>query len=241
MAEPTHEADRWSAVERWSALAREKWRAIAPDAPERLVGPGSPGFRCQPDGCDALCCGAPYLAGTSERDVAGLREAGEETIHFLDIDPAELTELFEQGQRWSQIVTLRQESGHCVFLQDERRCGVYEKRPDGCALYPYRIVFVPREEERIAVSIDTVEAMDRAVRIALGWLGGWAGGGTGVEGAPAGGEPAYVPLVLRDMSCPGFTEAPLGADGYAALLERIWELDACTSHAWPCERHEHLA
>ena len=89
MPDPTNAAARRGAVERWSAVAREKWRAIAPDAPERLVGPGSPSFRCQPNICDALCCGAPYLAGTSERDVAGLREAGEETIHFLDIDPGE--------------------------------------------------------------------------------------------------------------------------------------------------------
>ena len=237
MPDPTNAAARRGAVERWSAVAREKWRAIAPDAPERLVGPGSPSFRCQPNICDALCCGAPYLAGTSERDVAGLREAGEETIHFLDIDPGELTELFDQGQRWSQIVTLRQESGRCVFLQDERRCGVYGQRPDGCALFPYRIVFVPREEERIAVTIDSVEAMDRSVRIALGWT---AGGG-GFKGSAAGGLPEYVPLVLRDMSCPGFTEAPMGSEDYAALLERIWELDACTSHAWPCDRHEHLA
>lgn len=233
MTEPTNAAARRSAVEHWSAVAREKWRAIAPDAPERLMGPGSTSFRCQPDVCDALCCGAPYLAGTSERDVAGLREAGEETIHFLDIDPGELTELFDQGQRWSQIVTLRQESGRCVFLQDERRCGVYDQRPDGCALYPYRIVFVPLEGERIAVTIDSVEAMDRSVRIALGWAG--------LGGVAPDGEPAYVPLVLRDMACPGFTEAPMSSDDYAALLERIWELDACTSHAWPCDRHEHLA
>jgi hypothetical protein len=90
---------------------------------------------------------------------------------------------------------------------------------------------------RIAVTIDRVEALDRSVRIALGWT---AGGG-GLKGAAAGGLPEYVPLVLRDMSCPGFTEAPMGSEDYAALLERIWELDACTSHAWPCDRHEHLA
>ena len=71
------------------------------------------------------------------------------------------------------------------------------------------------------------------MRIALGWVA--------AERAEGGREPAYVPLLLRDMSCPGFTEAPLGGDGYAALLERIWELDACTSHAWPCARHEHRA
>ncbi len=238
MHEPMDEAARRSAVERWAAVAREKWRAIAPDAPERLVSPDSKSFRCQPDICDALCCGTPYLAGTSERDVAGLRRAGEEAIHFLDIDPGDLTELFQQGQRWSQIVTLRQESGRCVFLHDERRCGVYEDRPDGCALYPYRIVFVPREEEHIAVSIDSVEAVDHSVRIAMGWLDSRGGGGRTTGGAAAGRLPAYVPLVLRDMSCPGFTEAPLRTDGYAALLGRIWELDACTNHAWACQRHE---
>ena len=109
-------------------------------------------------------------------------------------------------------------------MQDDRSCGVYGERPDGCALYPYRLVFVPRAGDQIAVNVDGVEALDRSVRIALGWTASQSTRAAGVE-------PAYVPLLLRDMSCPGFTEAPLETGDYAALLERIWELDAYTSHA----------
>ncbi len=195
---------------------------MAPDAPERLVAPGTPGFRCQPQTCDALCCRSPYLAGVSERDVSLLREGGEEPLHFLDIDPGQLQELLGQGMRWSQFVTLRQEESRCVFLGEDLSCGAYERRPDGCALYPHRLVFVPPGGDRIATNVESVDLLDRSVRIALGW---------------EPGEPPYVPLVLRDLACPGFTEPPLSSAGYTALLERIWDLDACTNHAWPCERH----
>ena len=223
-------AARAATIERGAEAARAKWLAIAPQAPERLIVPGSPGFRCQPVSCDALCCGAPYLAGTSERDVAALHAAGHETIEFLDIDPGELSELFAQGQRWSQIVTLRQdEAGRCTFLQPDLSCGVYGARPDGCALYPYRLVFVPVDGDQILTTAENVDALDLSVRQALG-----RGDDQAEDEAPA----EYVPLVLRDMSCPGFTEDQIDSGDYAALLARIWELDGCSSHARACERHE---
>lgn len=207
-------------------MARAKWALIAPQAPERLIGPGSPSFRCVPDTCDAMCCRSPYLAGMSERDVALLNQAGHQTLDFLDIDPSDLQDLLGQGLRWSQIITLRHEDDSCVFLQDGRSCGVYANRPDGCMLYPYRFVFVPREGDQIATHVDGVELLDRSVRIALGW---------------ESGEPDFIPLMLRDMSCPGFTEDPLDPSGYHDLLESLWAVDACTNHARPCDRHGALA
>lgn len=216
----------FDAVTRWAAEARATWARMSPDAPERLVTPGSPGFRCQPHSCDALCCHSPYLAGVSERDVALLRAGGAEPLTFLDIDPGRLEELFGQGMRWSQFVTLRQEEGRCGFLNDDLSCGAYERRPDGCALYPHRLVFAPRGGDRIATNVESVDLLDQSVRVALGW---------------EPGEPPYVPLVLRDLACPGFTEPALGETDYAALLERVWQVDACTNHAWPCERHTELA
>lgn len=216
-----------AALQRWAAVARDKWAAIAPQVPERLVGPHTPAFRCRPHDCDAMCCRAPYLAGASERDVARLHDAGHATLTFLDIDPATLDEMLGHRLRWSEVVSLRQtRAGACTFLQDDLACGAYADRPDGCAQYPHRLIFVPADGDRIATHVDSVEALDRSVRIALGWQPG---------------DPAYVPLLLRDTACPGFTEPPLGLDGYAALLERVWSLDACASHAWPCERHESLA
>jgi len=83
-------------------------------------------FKCKR--CGVFCCklGGPKL---SKKDVDRLKQAGKETIEFLDTDCA----------------TLRsREDGSCVFLSyDETarlsKCSVYNFRPTLCRLYPFRL------------------------------------------------------------------------------------------------------
>ena len=66
---------------------------------------------------------------------------------------------------------LRNRDGRCIFLEDGR-CGVYDRRPDGCRFYPLvldlgldRVVrdgFCPRHED-FSIDSDRVARLRRSV------------------------------------------------------------------------------
>ncbi|MEP0773323.1 MAG: YkgJ family cysteine cluster protein, partial [Acidobacteriota bacterium] len=74
---------------------------------------------CLRHACHACCLDTRMTL--TEADVARLRAAGEE--HFFITAP---------DGSWQ----LRNVNGRCVFLTADGRCSVYERRPEGCALYP---------------------------------------------------------------------------------------------------------
>ena len=181
-----------------SARARAIWRGIAPQAPERLVVPGTPAFLCQYLACVGMCCRAPLLAAVTPRDLARLGPAQAGAV-IIPRDP------------WDgpPVPRMRKDpDGACVLLQPEGGCGVYERRPTSCRTYPYELFFATPAGDPVLA-----EASPAACAAAI-------------AAAVAGGlEPAapVVPLVTRDLFCPGFTEAALTPDGYAALLETLWD------------------
>ena len=189
-------------------LAQEEARALGEGTLERLVHPGTPSFRCQPQACDALCCRSPYRVDPSEQEVDILIRRGEDPAAFL-----------EEG---GVIPLLTQPRGACSFLGDDLACGVYEGRPEGCVQYPYLLLFVPREGAPLVTARGPSEELDTAIEAAAG-------------GSPQ--ESGHVPLLLRDLACPGFTEEPLTFEQYADLLRNLRRLERCRIGAGACARH----
>ena len=142
-----------SLSERVSAAAE----AFAAGSSERLVLPGTPAFICLADQCEALCCRAPYRVDVDEAESARL-------IPIAEIEEHGAVALMAQGQ-----------SGACVLLTDDLRCGAYELRPRGCVQYPYLLHF----EAADGLSASELDAV----------IEGWA------SGAAAG---SVVPLLMRD-------------------------------------------
>jgi len=88
-------------------------------------------FNCRQ--CAIFCCrlGGPKVHW---KDVERIKQAGHETVDFLDPSSNE-----EDGRGG---VLSRKQDGSCVFLQPDieagkYRCGVYAARPALCQLYPF--------------------------------------------------------------------------------------------------------
>ena len=211
---------------------RANWARLSPDAPDRLVQPGTRTFHCAAELCHAMCCQAPYLADASAVDVRTLEAAGRAAVTVLDGTPdlASARGALTDGSPVTHARLQQRSDGVCVFLQNDLRCGVYAQRPTSCAMYPYVLLFVDAQSGRMLTGAVEVATLDRAVAAACG-----------AEASQAAGSPSIVPLLLRDRACPGFTGKPLSPDSYVALLKEIWSLDRCFSYAATCDRHPHPA
>ncbi len=115
-------------------------------------------------------------------------------------------------------------NGKCTFLRQDNSCGCYSTRPNSCAQYPYTLLFIPVNGQKILSHTNNVEALEQSVRIAT---------------AEFNGTPNYVPLIIRDSACPGFTGKVIGETPYNTLMSELWSLSACFEYNLPCHRHGH--
>ena len=209
------------------------WNAIG-GGTDRLVTPDSPTFHCQPDLCDSMCCRAPYTASVSIWDIEALEREQRDAAQFLAVGsstaphPATVVRDrlgHKQETQRSALWWLDQPTDDsCTFLADGGGCTVYDSRPNGCAQYPHTLVFTPIDSPTLVARHTDIDGLDRAVRIAA---------------AAANGAAAYVPLILRDTACPGFTGPPIGREAYQRLLLDLWAWATCFDANRPCERHPH--
>lgn len=166
----------------------------------RLVLPGEPSFICQAELCDAHCCRA-YNVALNDDEVARLAAAGPEPpSRFLECEDGEPINL-----PLERPFVLGRQGDHCLFLSEERTCEQYAARPDACQLYPHQIIFVEASGRPAQPS---APARQRALQ---SLLGGEATGGV-------------VPLLLRQVECPGFTGAPTSAPEWATLVRATYAL-----------------
>lgn len=56
-------------------------------------------------------------------DIARIESLGHRRADFMQLDD-------------ESVPVLLNRDGHCVFLGNDGRCGIYEHRPAGCRLYP---------------------------------------------------------------------------------------------------------
>jgi Fe-S-cluster containining protein len=181
-----------------------------------------------------MCCRAPYTASVSIWDIEALEREREDSAAFLALGssrgphPATVRNdrpAHKREERRSALWWLDQPADDgCTFLADGGGCTVYNARPNGCAQYPHTLVFTPIDSPKLVARHSDVDGLDLAVRIAA---------------SAADGAAAYVPLILRDTACPGFTGPPIGHLAYQRLLIDLWAWGACFDANRPCERHPH--
>ena len=215
------------------ALARTTWDTIGGGG-DRLVTPRSNAFICQPNLCDSMCCRAPYTASISIWDIEALEREEHDAAQFLAAGsssaPHPATVLgdrpsHKQEERRSSLWWLDQPSNErCTFLEIDGGCAVYDARPNGCSQYPHTLLFAPVNSPKLVARHSDIEPLDLAVRIAAGVTDGAA---------------VYVPLIVRDTACPGFTGPPIGRPAYRRLLLDLWAWGACFDSNRPCDRHPH--
>lgn len=79
------------------------------------------GAPCLTHGC-RLCCYHTEMPLT-EADIARIERLGHVRDDFCELDE-------------DRVPQLKNDGDHCVFLDAQGRCGIYEHRPEGCRLYP---------------------------------------------------------------------------------------------------------
>ena len=87
-------------------------------------------FACQPD-CGACCDQPGGVVFLSRRDIARLAaRAGLSETEYLDRDCT-------TSQNGRLVLKSRPEDGICIYLDEQKRCAVYEDRPQQCAAFPW--------------------------------------------------------------------------------------------------------
>ena len=191
-------------------IARIKWKTVNGNL-ERLVTPDTHSFNCQPDVCDALCCRRPYIAGMSIWDIELLEKTENAPSDLLVESGVTVTgklETIREAQKSEStqdtLSWLPQDThGKCIFLRQDNSCGCYSTRPNSCAQYPYTLLFIPINGRKILSYTKNIEELEQSVHIAT---------------AELNGTPNYVPLIVRDSACPGFTGKAMGKISYNTLM-----------------------
>jgi Fe-S-cluster containining protein len=90
------------------------------------------------DGCWAGCCTLPVEVSANDLIRLGLTSEEEAAVSLKALARRLLKEKVIQAfQAKSQIFVLEQRYGRdCIFLDSDRRCTVYEKRPEVCRKFP---------------------------------------------------------------------------------------------------------
>ena len=84
-------------------------------------------FQCQPD-CGACC--------SKEGDVFVTDEEMYELAKFLDMPIAQFRKKYTM-RAYGKNRLHDQDSGACIFLNENMKCTVYEARPKQCRTYPF--------------------------------------------------------------------------------------------------------
>ena len=117
----------------------------------------------------------------------------------VDVDEWEASRLIavtEIEEHGAVALLSQDDGGACRLLTPGLRCGSYELRPGGCVQYPYLLNFEGEGDAGAAVE-------------------SWSRGEVG-EGA--------VPLLMRDLACPGFVGEALSFAAWGELLRWVWSL-----------------
>lgn len=184
------------------ALMEAAWSSIRDRfAAYELVVPGVPAFRCQPSLCNAHCCRA-FSVAMDEADAERMQsESGLVRPSFLETDDGELLTL-----PLAHPYLLQRREGACMFLDGEDLgCEQYTGRPNACRLYPHFLLWWDSSAARV---VQPADVDGRAAIVAA------AGGEAG----------ALVPLLVRHVECPGFTEGPLSTAAWRDLLQSTFRL-----------------
>lgn len=90
------------------------------------------------DGCQAGCCTMPVVVTTEDLFHMGYLKASEVEGPLVRISQRLKREgLIKSYRSRSRTFVLRQVNGHdCLFLDKDRRCTIYEKRPHICRRFP---------------------------------------------------------------------------------------------------------
>ena len=88
--------------------------------------------RCRPH-CGALCCTGYGFVALSEEEAQGGRYAFRGVTEGCEC--ATCRRMRELGVRYA---LLKQADGSCIYLDGERRCSIYEERPQTCRSYSCR-------------------------------------------------------------------------------------------------------
>lgn len=91
------------------------------------------------EGCWAACCTMPVEACATDLIRLGLADA-----HEIEETPKKVAKrLIKSGEVTSYraatgiFILARQASGDCIYLDKNRRCRVYDQRPDVCRHFPH--------------------------------------------------------------------------------------------------------
>lgn len=87
---------------------------------------------CRPH-CAALCCTGYGFVGLTEKEAQSGRYLYKEVTESCDC--AMCQRMREAGVRYT---LLKQADGSCMYLDGERRCSIYENRPETCKSYSCR-------------------------------------------------------------------------------------------------------
>lgn len=99
-------------------------------------------FRCT--GC-GNCCRDTVVCLT-DQDVGGIVDAtGKSPLEFVRFFSEEEVQIAKRDPLWVRfdegkaVMALRWKQGHCVFLDSENRCTIYEHRPVTCHDHPFNV------------------------------------------------------------------------------------------------------
>lgn len=99
-------------------------------------------FRCT--GC-GNCCRDTVVCLTDadiQRIVAATGKSPGEFVRFFGEEEVEMDKrspLWVRFDGGRAIMALRWAAGHCIFLDDDNRCTIYEHRPLTCRQYPFNV------------------------------------------------------------------------------------------------------
>jgi hypothetical protein len=177
------------------------WESAAPSLPRHEpVLPGTPRFVCQAERCPVHCC-FRYSVPLGEREVARMRAAS-------GLAPAEFLES-ENGTPialpLAQPYLLARQNNRCALLGEDFLCGQYKGRPDACRLYPHQVLFFAAGKLR-PVFVEPPAALEA------------------VNALPQAFSTGRLPLLLRNLDCPGFTGAPLDPESWLQLFRETARL-----------------
>lgn len=113
-------------------------------------------FRCT--GCGNCCRETVVLLTDADvkRISEGTGKLPNEFVRFFGKDAVEMGQrhpLWVQFDSGRAVMGLKWRTGHCVFLDDDNRCGIYEHRPVVCREHPFNVTLSDTGAvERISLS-----------------------------------------------------------------------------------------
>ena len=99
-------------------------------------------FRCT--GCGNCCRETVVLLTDADvsRIAAGTGRAPREFVRFFGPDAVEMGSrhpLWVRFDHGRAVMALKWQGGHCMFLESDNRCSIYDHRPVTCREHPFNV------------------------------------------------------------------------------------------------------